>query len=128
MGAAPIRLLHVEDDPDILEIAELALEMAGGFEVLQCDNGADALVQAPDFRPDVMIFDMMMPEMSGVQLLERMRADPVMADVPVIFMTARAQALERRDLIDRGAVDVIVKPFDPVALGDQVKQILARLG
>ena len=127
MGTAPIRLLHVEDDPDILEIAQLALEMAGGFDVLQCDNGADALARVHGFAPDVMIFDMMMPEMSGVQLLERMRADPVTAHVPVIFMTARAQAQERRDLVERGAVDVIVKPFDPVALGDQIRGILARL-
>ena len=127
MTSSPIRLLHVEDDQDILEIAQMSLEMSGDFDLLQCDNAADALVAAPRFRPDVMIFDMMMPEMSGVQLLAKLREDPSFADVPVIFMTARAQPQERRDLIASGAVDVIVKPFDPISLGDQIKAIIARL-
>ena len=125
MSPAPIRLLHVEDDLDILEIASMSLEMAGGFDVIQCENAADALRVAPDFKPDVMLFDMMLPEMSGVQLLSAIRLVPGFANTPVIFMTARAQPHERRDLIDRGAVDVIVKPFDPVKLGDQIKGILA---
>lgn len=127
MASHPIRLLHVEDDHDILEIALMSLEISGGFEVLQCDNGAAALAQAPAFRPDIMIFDLMMPEMSGVQLLAKFRADADFADVPVIFMTARAQSQDRHALIDMGAVEVIVKPFDPITLGDQVKQIMARL-
>lgn len=125
MPSAPIRLLHVEDDLDILEIAAMSLEMAGGFDVRQCENAADALRVAPDFKPDVMLFDMMLPEMSGVQLLAAIREVPDFAKTPVIFMTARAQPHERRDLIERGAVDVIVKPFDPVKLGDQIKGILA---
>ena len=128
MVPQPIRLLHVEDDQDILEIAMMSLEMAGGFEVLQCDNGAEALARAPGFAPDIMIFDLMMPEMSGTQLLVRMRELPALATVPVIFMTARAQPHEKRDLMEKGAVDVIVKPFDPVTLGDQIKAIMARAG
>ena len=127
MSRDPIRLLHVEDDHDILEIAMMSLEMAGGFEVLQCDNGTDALAQAPQFQPDLMIFDLMMPEMSGVQLMAKFREDAAMADVPVVFMTARAQPQEKRDLIDKGAIDVIVKPFDPVTLGDQIKAIVSRM-
>ena len=128
MVPQPIRLLHVEDDQDILEIAMMSLEMAGGFEVLQCDNGAEALARAPGFAPDIMIFDLMMPEMSGTQLLVRMRELPALATVPVIFMTARAQPHEKRDLMEKGAVDVIVKPFDPITLGDQIKAIIARAG
>ncbi|MCF7702339.1 response regulator [Loktanella sp. M215] len=125
MSPAPIRLLHVEDDLDILEIASMSLEMAGGFDVRQCENAAEALRVAPNFKPDVMLFDMMLPEMSGTQLLSAIRLVPGFADIPVIFMTARAQPHERRDLIDRGAVEVIVKPFDPVKLGDQIRDILA---
>ncbi|MBU2360243.1 MAG: response regulator [Alphaproteobacteria bacterium] len=125
MSPAPIRLLHVEDDLDILEIASMSLEMAGGFDVRQCENAAEALRVAPSFKPDVMLFDMMLPEMSGTQLLSAIRLVPGFADIPVIFMTARAQPHERRDLIERGAVEVIVKPFDPVKLGDQIRDILA---
>ncbi|SEN17081.1 Response regulator receiver domain-containing protein [Loktanella fryxellensis] len=120
-----IRLLHVEDDLDILEIALMSFEMAGGFDVMQCDNGPEALRQAPEFRPDVMVFDLMMPQMSGLQLLEAIRQVDGFADTPVIFMTARAQAHESRDMIERGARGVIVKPFDPLTLGDQVRALLA---
>lgn len=119
-----IRLLHVEDDLDILEIALMSFEMAGGFDVMQCDNGMDALRQAPAFKPDVMVFDLMMPQMSGLQLLAAIRQVDGFADTPVIFMTARAQAHESRDMIERGARGVIVKPFDPLTLGDQVRALL----
>ncbi len=126
MTAEPLRLLHVEDDLDILEIAAMSLELSGGFVVQQCENGADALRIAPEFKPDVMLFDMMLPEMSGVQLMAAIRQAPGFADIPVIFMTARAQPQERRELIEKGAIEVIVKPFDPVMLGDQIKSILAK--
>ena len=126
MTAETIRLLHVEDDLDILEIAAMSIEMAGGFELLQCENAADALRLAPEFKPDAMLFDMMLPRMSGVQLMDSIRLVPGFADTPIIFMTARAQPHERRELIEKGAMDVIVKPFDPVSLGEQIKTILAR--
>ncbi|SFL31072.1 Response regulator receiver domain-containing protein [Loktanella salsilacus] len=120
-----IRLLHVEDDLDILEIASMSIEMAGGFELLQCENATDALRMAPEFKPDAMLFDMMLPKMSGVQLMAAIREVPGFATTPIIFMTARAQPHERRELIEKGALDVIVKPFDPISLGDQIKAILA---
>jgi DNA-binding response OmpR family regulator len=120
-----IRLLHVEDDLDILEIASLSIEMAGGFELLQCESAADALRLAPEFMPDAMLFDMMLPNISGVQLMSEIRLVPGFEITPIIFMTARAQPHERRELIEKGALDVIVKPFDPVALGGEIKAILA---
>ena len=121
-----IRLLHVEDDADIREIALMSLELSGEFEVLQCVSGEDALAQASGFAPDVILLDMMMPGMTGRQTLEKMRADPTLAAVPAIFMTARAQHAEIAELLESGAADVISKPFDPLSLPDQIKQVLGK--
>jgi two-component system phosphate regulon response regulator PhoB len=108
-----IKLLHVEDDEAIREIVELSLEMAGGFEVVQRKCGEDALSHANDFTPG----------MTGRETLEKLRELPAFADIPAIFMTARAQANELDELRQIGAVTVISKPFDPITLGDQIKAV-----
>jgi len=120
-----IRVLHVEDDADIQEIAKMALEFSGDFEVNQCASGEEALQRAADLDADVLLFDLMMPGMSGDILLDRFREIPRFNETPAIFMTARGQAEAVKSLKERGALDVIVKPFDPVTLGDQVRSILA---
>ncbi len=119
-----IKILHVEDDESIREIVDLALEMAGGFEVVQCDSGEAALARANDYIPDVLLLDMMMPGLTGRQTLELLRERPEFAEIPAIFMTARAQPNEMDELRQIGAVDVISKPFDPITLGDQIKAVL----
>ncbi|EDQ06212.1 Phosphate regulon transcriptional regulatory protein PhoB [Sulfitobacter indolifex] len=116
-----IKLLHVEDDADIREIALMALELSGDFDVVQCETGEAALKQVQSYTPDVILLDMMMPGMTGRQTLEKMREMDSLRDVPAIFMTARAQHNEIEELRDLGAADVISKPFDPIALADQVK-------
>ena len=116
-----IKLLHVEDDADIREIALMALELSGDFDVVQCETGEAALNQVQSYTPDVILLDMMMPGMTGRQTLEKMREMESLRDVPAIFMTARAQHNEIEELRDLGAADVISKPFDPIALADQVK-------
>ncbi len=121
-----IRLLHVEDDPDIREIAEMALDLSGKFEVTQCHDGPDALKALEALSPDIIVMDMMMPGMTGIQLLERVRLDAKLKDVPVVFMTARVQASEIQNLIKCGAVGVIVKPFDPITLGQQIEEYYAE--
>lgn len=118
-----IRLLHVEDDPDIREIAEMALDLSGKFEVVQCPDGPEALQALVNFAPDIILLDLMMPGMTGVQLLERIRLFPQFENIPVVFMTARVLKSEVQGLLDCGAVGVIVKPFDPMSLGDQVEQL-----
>ena len=125
--SSQLKILHVEDDLDILEVAKLALEVVGGFEVLQCSSGAEALRRAAAFGPDLFLLDMMMPEMSGEQVLENFRKDPQFDNVPAIFMTARAQASEVEALKSSGAIDVIVKPFDPMTLAEQINEALARV-
>ncbi len=119
-----IKILHVEDDADIREIAQLALGLSGDFEVVQSASGEEALLMVQAFIPDVLLLDVMMPGMTGRQTLERMREIPALEKTPAIFMTARAQNSEVEELRDLGAAEVISKPFDPMSLGDQIKAAL----
>ena len=121
-----IKLLHVEDDPDIREIAEMSLSITGEFDILQCESGEEALSRVLDFAPDVILLDMMMPGMTGRQTLEKMRDMPQLANTPAIFMTARAQHSEQEELRKLGAAEVISKPFDPMTLADQIKTAIAN--
>lgn len=117
------RILYAEDEPDIQAVAKLALEMLGGYTVQICSNGAEALVAAREFTPDLILLDVMMPGMDGPSTLERLRADPATAAIPVIFLTAKVQPPEVVYYQSLGALDVIAKPFDPMALATQVQQI-----
>ena len=120
------RILYVEDEADIRVIAEIALEVVGGFTVTSCASGREALAAAESARPDLLLLDMMMPEMDGLSTLEALRAHPATASTPVIFMTAKVQASEVAHFRSVGALDVIPKPFDPMALAAQIRSILAR--
>ncbi|TCL10207.1 response regulator receiver domain-containing protein [Shimia isoporae] len=119
------KILHVEDDPDIREIAYLALAELGGLEVLQCADGADALAKVEDFAPDLILLDMMMPGMTGVETLQAIRAQTAV-DAPAVFMTSKNVATEHQDDIKTLAVGAIQKPFDPVALPDQLRAMAAN--
>ena len=116
-----IKILHVEDDADIREIALMSLELSGEFDVLQCSSGQEAVAKAAAFAPDVFLLDMMMPRMTGRETLDNMRKDAQLGNVPAIFMTARAQHSEIEELFNNGAAEVIPKPFDPMALPEQIK-------
>ncbi len=116
-----IKLLHVEDDADIREIVQISLDFSGEFEVLQCESGKDALKQVKSFTPDVVLLDFMMPGMTGSRTLEEMRKVPEMVTVPVIFLTAKTLHSEVEEFHRIGAVGVIIKPFDPLLLADQIK-------
>lgn len=118
-----MRILYVEDEPDIAQVARLALETVGGFTIEACDNGQIALDKGPAFKPDLVLMDVMMPEMDGPTALKEMKKMPEMKDVPVIFMTAKVQPAEIAEYKALGAVDVIPKPFDPMTLAEQVKQV-----
>ena len=122
----PLRVLHVDDDADIREIALLSLETVGGLDVLQCASGREALDGIDAFQPDVLLLDVMMPEMSGQQLLTEIRKLPGMSGVPAIFMTARVQPAEIAAFRELGAADVSQKPFDPMALSSQLIETVER--
>ncbi|WXL25609.1 response regulator [Ectopseudomonas mendocina] len=120
------RILHVEDDPSIQAIARLALEAVGGFEVLTCSNGQQALEQLPAFAPDFILLDVMMPGMDGPQTLSHITQMLDINKVPVAFMTAKVQPAEVAHYRSLGARDVIIKPFDPMQLAAQVRQIWSQ--
>ena len=86
-----IRILYVEDEPDIQTVARLALEMLGGFAVEICSSGKEALERAPKFQPQFILLDVMMPGMDGPSTLKKLRELPQTASTPVVFMTAKVQ-------------------------------------
>jgi CheY-like chemotaxis protein/HPt (histidine-containing phosphotransfer) domain-containing protein len=116
-----IRVLHADDEPDIREVAEISLGLDPGFRVRSCGSGKEALAVAAEWQPDLILLDVMMPVMDGPATLVRLREDARTARIPVIFMTARAQAREVDRFRSLGAVGVIPKPFDPMTLAASVR-------
>jgi CheY-like chemotaxis protein len=124
----PLRsIILIEDDPDIQEVAKMSLEEVGGFDVIACGSGREALDTVPRVKPDLLIIDFMMPGMDGGETLAALRAQPDIATIPAIFMTAKVRPEEVGRMRAMGAVDVIPKPFDPIALPDQVNAIWTRI-
>jgi CheY-like chemotaxis protein len=115
-----VRILHVDDEPDIREIVQISLGLNADFEVRACACGADAVAAAAEWSPLLILLDVMMPGMDGPATLAELRKDPRTADIPVLFMTARAQARELQQFIALGAQGVISKPFDPMTLAFSV--------
>lgn len=114
------KILHVDDDEDIRTITQMSLEMVGGFELQQCASGQEALIVAPEFSPDLLLLDVMMPEMSGEQLWHRLMDMPEMVGTPAIFMTAKVEKSFLTHLLVDGALAIVEKPFDPMALSQQI--------
>ena len=121
------RILCVEDEIDIQTVARLALEAVGGFQVTVCSSGEEALRVAPEASPDLILMDVMMPGMDGPSTLAELRKLPGTRDTPVVFMTAKVQPHEVEHYKKLGALDVIAKPFDPMALPRDVREIWRRL-
>ncbi len=122
------KILYVEDEADIQKIARLALETVGGFEVMICASGAEALEKAPGFAPDILLLDVMMPGMDGPDTLVELMKIESLKDTPSIFLTAKALPAEIERYRDLGALGVIPKPFNPIALADKVKKIWEHRG
>jgi two-component system, OmpR family, response regulator len=116
-------LLYVDDDPDIREIVEMSLGLDGNLTVSTSTGGEHALATMRNLRPDLVVLDVMMPGMDGPAVLRQMRADPDLQHIPVIFMTAKANPQEVARFRDLTAIGVIAKPFDPMALGGQVRAL-----
>jgi CheY-like chemotaxis protein len=108
-------------------VAQISLELVGGLTVTGLDSGTRCLTEVASIRPDLILLDVMMPGMDGPATLTALKADPVLSAIPVIFMTARVQEVEVEQYLALGAVAVIPKPFDPMALADQIKGIWAGL-
>lgn len=115
------RILCIDDDEDILILAQMSLESVGGFDVKICTNAIDAIDIAQEFLPDYILIDYMMPNMDGPAALEAFRSIPALENTPVAFMTARAAPEEVESYLAIGANAVIAKPFDPMNLAEQVR-------
>jgi len=121
------RILYVEDEKDIQAVAQIALEAVGGFTMQICSDGEEALKVAEKFAPDLLLLDVMMPNLDGPATLSELKKIASLANTPAIFMTAKVQSHEVEELINLGAVAVIAKPFDPMALSSQIKEIWDKL-
>ncbi len=121
------KLLVVDDDEDIRTVTSLTASRLGHWEVAVAGSGPEALRVAERERPDVILLDVMMPDMDGPATLARLREQPGCAAIPVIFLTAKAQQHEVSQLRSLGAAGVIRKPFDPTALPDEIRRIVAEL-
>ena len=121
------RILFIEDEPSIRTIAVTVLEAVGGFTVIACSSGEEALAQAATANADLILLDVMMPEMDGPTTLKALRQIPQTAQTPAIFMTAKVQASEIAHYKSLGAADVIAKPFDPMTLSAQIGDIWQKL-
>jgi CheY-like chemotaxis protein len=115
------RILIIDDDDDIREVAALTLEMVAGWNVVTANSGAHGIQRAQEENPDAILLDVMMPGMDGPTTLSELRKNRQTCEIPVVFMTARAQAREVEEFISLGAQGVISKPFDPMTLASQVE-------
>jgi len=120
----PKKILVVDDEDHIREIASVSLELTMGWKVLMAGSGADALGIAPLFQPDAILLDVMMPEMDGPTTFLRLQDDPSTRGIPVIFLTAKVQAADRRRFTELGVRSMIAKPFDPLRLATDVAAAL----
>lgn len=120
-----MKVLIIDDEADIRKVASLALSRLGGMEVAEASNGAEGIAAAAAFKPDGILLDVMMPGLDGPAVLDRLKADPKTAGIPVIFLTAKAMGSEIARLRSLGAAGVLTKPFDPASLSGQIRTILA---
>ena len=117
------KVLLIDDEKDIRTVADISLRRIGNFDVTLVENGKEGLSAAAAIRPDVILLDMMMPEMDGITVLKKLKENPETRDIPVIFMTARVRDKEKTEYEAHGAKGVIDKPFDPLSLAGQVRKI-----
>ncbi|HEV2081051.1 MAG TPA: response regulator [Brevundimonas sp.] len=120
-----LKVLHVDDEADIREVAAFSLELDPDIELQSAESGAAALDVLGSRAVDVVLLDVMMPAMDGPETLRRLREVPGHETTPVVFMTARAQETEVDKYRALGALDVIIKPFDPMTLAQQLRSVLA---
>ena len=124
-GPMPAKVLLVEDDPVILRLLEVNFELEG-FDVVLARDGQEGIEQARAARPDLVISDIMMPNVSGLELVTTLKADAATADIPIILLSAKAQSADLKAGMEAGADDYVTKPFEPLELVDRVQALLAR--
>jgi DNA-binding response OmpR family regulator len=119
------RILVVDDEPEAVELLEFNLQQAG-YAVISAANGAEALQKARAQMPDLIVLDVMLPEMDGFEVCKLLRLEPATARVPILMLTAKAAEVDRILGLELGADDYLTKPFSPRELLLRIKNILAR--
>lgn len=118
------KVLLAEDEEDIRKVAQISLQFRGGWEVSLAVDGEDCLAKAAQDRPDLILLDCMMPKLDGYETCRRLKLDPALRGIPVIFLTAKSQEFEIRKGLSLGAVGYLVKPFNPMSLAAEIRGIL----
>ncbi|MCT7984105.1 response regulator [Laspinema sp. A4] len=118
------RILVIDDEDDIREVAQLSLEMVGGWEVLTASSGNEGLLVAEAKQPDAILLDVMMPDMDGPATFKKLQANPSTQQIPVILLTAKVLYADQRRFSELGVNSVIAKPFEPMNLAAQVASAL----
>jgi CheY-like chemotaxis protein len=121
------RLLVIDDESDIREVARLSLELTEDWAVLSANGGASGMTLALSMAPDAILLDVMMPDMDGPTTLRALQEQSATKSIPVIFLTAKVQATEREKFMQLGVRAIIAKPFDPLSLGQQIRDALGWL-
>ena len=119
------RIVIVDDEPDLLELVRVSLTQAG-FEVEAADCGEEALARVARDAPDLLVVDLMLPDISGTEICRRLRARPETSDLPILMLTARADEVDRIVGFELGADDYVTKPFSPRELVLRIRAILRR--
>ncbi|HEX3663304.1 MAG TPA: response regulator [Acidobacteriaceae bacterium] len=118
------KILIIDDEEDIREVAALSLETVAGWDVLVAGSGAAGIAKARELRPDAILLDVMMPGMDGPTTFRELRAIPETSGIPVILLTAKVQAADQKRFSDLGVASVMFKPFDPLILARDIAQVL----
>ncbi|MEM6599247.1 MAG: response regulator [Cyanobacteria bacterium P01_D01_bin.36] len=118
------QILMIDDESDIQTVACMGLTMMGGWQVLTASSGKEGIAQAKAHALDAILLDVMMPDMDGVATLKALKADASTQAIPIIFLTAKSRAINRKELYALGAQGVIHKPFDPTTLASQISGFL----
>lgn len=121
----PAKVLLVEDDPVILRLLEVNFDLEG-FETVLARDGAEGIELARSERPDIVISDIMMPNVSGLELVTALKGDPDTAAIPIILLSAKAQSGDLKAGMEVGADDYVTKPFEPLDLVDRVRALIER--
>lgn len=127
MPNTPPKILVAEDEKDIRELIGFTLRFAG-FDVFLAKNGEEAVEQAPQLRPDLIMLDVRMPKMTGYEACRALKSNPETSTIPIVILSAKGQDGEIQEGIESGADHYIVKPFAPDELTNRVKEILRSVG
>jgi len=118
------RVLIIDDEDDIREVAALSLEAIAGWQVLTASSGAKGIEVAIAEQPDAILMDVMMPGVDGPTTFREMQQIPTIVHIPVVLLTAKVQGVDKRRFADLGVAGVLFKPFDPLTLADQISETL----